>query len=80
MAVLTTEHPDSYNFIACPRGSFVIVFSLVLIIKRMVEVHDEESVEPCSKADVCPSFCLSCLPDDCGSVSPTANMKVVCLS
>lgn len=30
--ILTTEHPDSYDFITCPGGSQVIVFSLVLII------------------------------------------------
>lgn len=32
----------------------------------------------CSDAVVCPSLCLCFLPDDCGSTSPTANMKVVC--
>lgn len=63
------EHPDSHD-------------SLKFLISHRSHRQDDECNEafvgPCSEADVCRSFCLSSLPDDCGSTSPTVNMKAVC--
>lgn len=70
--------PDSYEFVTCSRRLFpVFVFSLVLIVLGKVDERNETFVGPRSKADVCPSFCLSSLSDDCGSTSPTANTRAV---
>lgn len=55
----------SFCFLTCPH--------------HLGKEDEHYEVGPCSKADVCPSLCLSSLPDDCASISPTANMKVVSL-